>query len=191
MTDAFVTVAVVHTLAHTWWAAWHAFLSAMHVPGPLAYLLGCTLCFFIIMLNEAIKAGSRALENPGFTLPRLIYEDFYHIFATMSLITMRRGTSYWIKFARHALRRVGPLRWFMKTLPLHLLAFGFLCAVGVSLSLGGMGGGVDGAAGDGDDIVCKVKYFDLKPPEEAGAAPAEAAGGAAAAGAGQENKKEK
>ena len=60
----------------------------------------------------------------------------------------------------------------MKMIPLHLVAFAFLCFVGVSLSLGGMSGGMDGAHGDGKDIVCKVKYFDQGPEEEAAPPPA-------------------
>ena len=34
-----------------------------------------------------------------------------------------------------------------------------------------MSGGMDGAQGDGKDIVCKVKYFDQGPEEEAAPPP--------------------
>ena len=38
--DAFVTVAIVHTVVHTFWAAWHAFLSAIPFSGPTYLLIG-------------------------------------------------------------------------------------------------------------------------------------------------------
>ena len=117
------------------------------------------------MLNEVFRAISRALENKDFDLPRIAFEDLYHLFATASLITGRRGISWVVKLTRGFLGRVLP-SFFMKTIPLHLIAFAFLCFVGVSLSLGGMSGGMDGAQGRGNDIVCKVKYFDQDPIDE-------------------------
>ena len=38
--DAFVTVAIVHTVVHTFWAAWHSFLSALPFSGPTYLLIG-------------------------------------------------------------------------------------------------------------------------------------------------------
>ena len=117
------------------------------------------------MLNGAIKGTSRALQNKDFDLPRIAFEDLYHIFATMSLITQRRGISWLVKAAlRKPLGRILP-GFMLDTVPLHLFAFALLCFLGVSLSLGGMSAGVDGALGDGNDIVCKIKYFDQEEEE--------------------------
>ena len=46
------------------------------------------------MLKEAIQAISRALQSKEFDLPRIAFEDLYHLFATASLITGRRGISW-------------------------------------------------------------------------------------------------
>ena len=38
--DAFVTVAIVHTVVHTFWAAWHSLLSALPFSRPTYLLIG-------------------------------------------------------------------------------------------------------------------------------------------------------